>query len=250
MLKHLFFLFLIALSLFANAQKIRNSHNKSITYIPIDLDDAIHCLNTIFSDSLKLQAKSIIESDFTSRLHLNFGMSLRNSWGLWAGSRLSAYFNTLGIYHPEDMSGIILRSYYRHNRGLEINLKGQIKESKDYWEKSQQETLIKKHADLAVFQVGDTVRFLFSHGYASKKQERLDFEDNCQAIGIVTGINKVDFLIKLRLLESCDKKGIIYYDNENARILKNGRWKDARHVVNYMKTGEELWMDYSDWEPK
>lgn len=148
------------------------------------------------------------------------------------------------------MSGIILKSYYRHNRGLEINLKGQIKESKDYWEKLEQDVLRKKHAGLAVFMTGDTVKFLFSHGYASKRQEKLDFESNCQAIGIVTGINSVDFLIKLRLLESCDKKGIIYYDNENARIVKNGRWRNARHIVKYMKAGEELWMDYSDWEPK
>jgi hypothetical protein len=58
---------------------------------------------------------------------------MRNNWGLWRGSRLSKYFNSLGIFHPDDMSGIILTGYCRQLNGLDIRLSDQIKQYQKYW---------------------------------------------------------------------------------------------------------------------
>jgi len=56
-------------------------------------------------------------------------------WQLWGGSRLSKFFNDRGIYHPDDMSGIILDSYHRYLTGKDIKLDEQIKFYQDYWKK-------------------------------------------------------------------------------------------------------------------
>lgn len=44
--------------------------------------------------------------------HLGMGMWMRNNWGLWSGSRLSAYMKQRGFRDPDSMSGEILRYYY------------------------------------------------------------------------------------------------------------------------------------------
>jgi hypothetical protein len=69
--------------------------------------------------------------------HFGLGMWIRNNWGLWGGSRLSQYFNRLGIHHPDDMSGIILDSYWRKIHGKPIDLDGQVRCHRDFWEKAK-----------------------------------------------------------------------------------------------------------------
>lgn len=102
-------------------------------YIPKDLEDCFKQIDSFWSDSTKNEIKLQSEDDFTADAHFGFGMWMRNNWRLWGGSRLSKYFNEKGIYHPDDMSGIILDSYHRHLTGKEINLQQQINYYKAYW---------------------------------------------------------------------------------------------------------------------
>jgi hypothetical protein len=60
-------------------------------------------------------------------------MWIRNNWGLWKGSRLSEYFNNIGIYHPDDMSGIILDTFWCHLNGKRQRLKERIYYYQEYW---------------------------------------------------------------------------------------------------------------------
>jgi hypothetical protein len=106
-------------------------------YIPKDLNDCFTQIDGFWNDSLKNQVKLWTEDEFCGNAHFGFGMWMRNNWGLWSGSRLKVYFNDTGIYHPDDMSGIILTSYHRYLTGKKVDLKKQLKQSKAYWEKSQ-----------------------------------------------------------------------------------------------------------------
>jgi hypothetical protein len=106
-------------------------------YIPKDLDDCFKQIDGFWSDSTKMEVKQWSENEFTGKAHMGFGMWMRNNWQLWGGSRLSKYFNDMGVYHPDDMSGIILDSYHRYLNGTDIKLEEQIKFYKDYWEKSK-----------------------------------------------------------------------------------------------------------------
>jgi hypothetical protein len=103
-------------------------------YIPKDLDDAIIQLDKLIGDSIfKAKFKAYNEEEISGMYHFTLGLWIRNNWQLWNGSRLSKYFNEKGIYHPDDMSGIILDSYHRYLTGQEINLQQQIDYYNAYW---------------------------------------------------------------------------------------------------------------------
>lgn len=102
---------------------------------PRTLDDCIAQLDRTIPDSTKAKISLMTEDEFLASSHFSLGLSIRNNWGLWKGSRLSRFFNEKGIYHPDDMSGIIICSYYRHLTKQDIKLEEQIKSYQDYWKK-------------------------------------------------------------------------------------------------------------------
>ena len=104
-------------------------------YIPKNLEECFTQIDNFWDDSTKLQVKDWTEDEFIAKTHFGFGMWMRNNWQLWGGSRLSNYFNEMGIYHPDDMSGIIINSYHRYLTGKEIKLEEQIEVYQGYWEK-------------------------------------------------------------------------------------------------------------------
>lgn len=108
-------------------------------YIPKDLDDSFKQLDSILPNKTVKLIDTLQNETGMNQYHHGLGTWLRNNWALWAGSRLSLYFNDLGIFHPDDMSGIILDSYYRYRHKLPINLDEQIKYYQDYWKKVKKE---------------------------------------------------------------------------------------------------------------
>lgn len=107
-------------------------------YIPQDLDDSFAELKKILPKEVVEKMKTGPEKDMVS-YHHGLGTSLRNNWGLWQGSRLSKWFNDKGIKHPDDMSGIILDSFWRHLNEKPLKLDEQIKGYQDYWKKIEEE---------------------------------------------------------------------------------------------------------------
>lgn len=112
-------------------------------YIPIDLADCLNILDSDFDDSTKKEIKQWTEEEFSARSFRFLGMQIRNGWQLWGGSRLTKYFNGLGVFNAETISGIILISYHRHLTGKSINLAEQIKEAQEYmklWDEPEKQT--------------------------------------------------------------------------------------------------------------
>lgn len=105
-------------------------------YIPENLDDCFEELKKIFPSEDLEEFKNYKEEDVIMEHHY-LGRWLRNNWGLWAGSRLSKWFNDKGIHHADDMSGIILDSFWRHLHDKPIKLEEQIKHYQDYWKKKE-----------------------------------------------------------------------------------------------------------------
>ena len=94
-------------------------------YIPKDLDDCFAELKKMLSKEEVEKMKNGREDDM-SLYHHGLGTWLRNNWGLWSGSRLSKWFNEKGIRHPNNMSGIILVSFWRHLDNKPIKLDEQV----------------------------------------------------------------------------------------------------------------------------
>jgi hypothetical protein len=220
-------------------------------YIPKDLEDCFVQINSFWNDSTKIQVKNWEEKEFAGKVHLGFGMWMRNNWRLWGGSRLSKYFNDLGIHHPDDMSAIILDSYHRNLNNKEIKLQEQIKYYQDYWGNSNKAELKRKQKEFSEYNIGDTLEFNYNKGYISKVQEEKYDDDICIAKGILTERNEKDFLIKVKIIETCDKKGIIYFDNDGHRIYdpKTKRWSNPpKRIIKKVKKNKEQWFEYKDWE--
>jgi hypothetical protein len=219
-------------------------------YIPRDLDDCIKRLNILLSDSSKANAKRMTEKQFTGSAHLALGMWMRNNWQLWGGSRLSAYFNKMEIYHPDDMSGIILDTYHRYLNNEDFRLDEQIATYHAYWTKAKADELVEKQQEFDEFKVGDTVKFKYQYGYISQVQERKDDDEVCIAKGVVEEKDSKCFFIKVRVVESYDKKGIVIYDSENVKVYDNkvGRLvTPVKRVRKYIKAGKSYWSNYNDW---
>lgn len=102
--------------------------------IPSNLEECFQELHKKSFDMDLEEIKSLPEEEMI-RLHHTLGRWIRNNWGLWIGSPLKDYFISLGLSHPDDMSGVILTSFYRHLKGLPLDVEGQIKEYLEYWKK-------------------------------------------------------------------------------------------------------------------
>lgn len=104
--------------------------------IPKNLDDALLELDKMLTDELKSEIKQGTEKD-VSKYHHNLGRWIRNRW---LKSDLSAWFQTQKICHPDDMSGIILKSYYRHLNSKPLKIQEQIDYYIQFWEKRKNST--------------------------------------------------------------------------------------------------------------
>lgn len=102
----------------------------------VDLDTCIKWVNDIHSE--QSEYIDIIHRDedtFLGRVHHGLGQWIRNNLGLWTkDSPAGKWFNKNGIYHPDDMSSIILLSAYRTYHNQDIKLDEQIKHYRDFWE--------------------------------------------------------------------------------------------------------------------
>lgn len=103
------------------------------TTIPKDLDEALSLLHDLNDPAEIADWAAQSEADATNGLHFSTGMSLRNEWGLWQNSVLAQWFKSKGIHHADDMSSIVLTSFYRLMNGYDIDLDGQIKHYQDFW---------------------------------------------------------------------------------------------------------------------
>jgi hypothetical protein len=96
------------------------------------LDKALWALIYSSSSDMIGDWKNCAEEEMF-QYHHGFGTWIRNEFGLWADGKLVKYFNSIGIYHADDMSGIILTSLHRSLHCRDIKLQDQVKYYRDFW---------------------------------------------------------------------------------------------------------------------
>ncbi len=115
-----------------------NSHTGY--YIPVDLEDCFLEMDKMLSEEFIEKIRTGDEEDLYV-YHMSFGLWIRNNWGLWAESLLKDFFNSYEIFHPDDMSSIIITSYYRNLNDLPIDLSEQVEYYKEYWKNIDDEEI-------------------------------------------------------------------------------------------------------------
>lgn len=98
---------------------------------PVNLDEMI----TFLKKEIDEQTIEKIKNEDACAFHHSIGRAIRNKFSLWGDSKLKDWFNGIGIFHPDDMSGIILESLKRDLKGEPIDLDRQVKRYQAYWEK-------------------------------------------------------------------------------------------------------------------
>jgi len=116
-------------------------------HVPNTLDEAIEILTEYFKDHIS-EIRNMSESEFSGSVHMGAGMGIRNAWNLWwydghpydgdggwpeEKPKLTEYFNSIGIYHGDDLSGIIMSSFYRSVAGKNRDLEGQLEIYSKHW---------------------------------------------------------------------------------------------------------------------
>jgi hypothetical protein len=101
---------------------------------PSTLEECFSSLKEMLSEE-DLRALPQMTKNELSRLHHGLGRWIRNNWDLWQGGPLAEYFKTLGLHHPDDMSGLIIESFWHHLRNEPLDIVAQIKGYQDYWHK-------------------------------------------------------------------------------------------------------------------
>lgn len=93
---------------------------------PKNLTECIQMLDKNLKKQDKEYIKTLTEDEFFMESHFTIGMGIRNEWIRCGNPELVKFFSDEGIKHPDDMSAMILTSYYRHLLGKEIDFEGQI----------------------------------------------------------------------------------------------------------------------------
>ena len=120
-----------------NATKDKDSPTG--VYIPTDLEDCFKELKKMLPAELVSKMKSGTEKNMI-KYHFGLGTWMRNNWGLWSGSRLRDYFKKLGLSHPDDMSSVVLNSFWRHLNNKPLKVDEQVKYYQEYWKKIKEKS--------------------------------------------------------------------------------------------------------------
>ena len=88
---------------------------------PKNLVEAVRYLEKTWSDTDKESLKNLSEDEAEYSMHFSTGLSIRNEW-LYneKDTSLVDYFHSIGVFHPDEMSSIILSSLHRVLNGKKV----------------------------------------------------------------------------------------------------------------------------------
>ena len=66
------------------------------------------------TECIQMLDKTLTEDEFFMESHFTIGMGIRNEWIRSGNPELVKFFLDQGVKHPDDMSAMILTSYYRY----------------------------------------------------------------------------------------------------------------------------------------
>lgn len=220
-------------------------------YIPSSIEESIDYFKCKWTAEELTAYKEDREELVVSELLFDTGLSITNRWKLWSEDTILAqYFIKMGIVEPIDMSKIILTSLHRNLNELPLEIKSQIKNI----EENKQELLRKEKEELLKefnkYQVGDTLKFTFPFSFVSQKQEKKYTRNKCTPYAVILDRSFENRQVKIRLLESCDNKGI-FLEDQNTLDSRRSTLKISKKQPHIrMKKDEVRWTPYAIWIPK
>jgi hypothetical protein len=125
-----------------------------IDYTPETLEECYAYLDKFLQD--KEVFKNVDDEAVSGIGHHTLGRWLRNQWHLWWSEKfaeesieekdslypqtkpaLKTFFENLGITHPDDMTGIVIRSYHRYLNGRPVELEKQVEQTITFYKENK-----------------------------------------------------------------------------------------------------------------
>jgi uncharacterized protein DUF6794 len=104
------------------------------------MEEAFAVLDTTLSQAAREQFRNMPVDKAVTHAHMGLGMYIRNEWFRRGRSSLPTKLHSLGARHIDDMSAMVLTSYWRYLNGKPIELERQGACYKRWW--TEQERLI------------------------------------------------------------------------------------------------------------
>lgn len=107
------------------------------------IQDLNECFGWLQNNVIDYKIFAVLEENKAIAMaHFILGKHIRNQFELWKycekpiekRNPIVKWFNKIGIYHPDDMSSIILTSWHRELNGKKLEIKGQVKKYREHWE--------------------------------------------------------------------------------------------------------------------
>lgn len=92
-------------------------------YIPQDLGEVFVQLNKLSEPDDRANFRMLSERDAATKPFFGLGRWMSHNWGFYGGSRLTAYLNQMGLFHPDDMTRFLLIMYHRHLNKTQLDPK-------------------------------------------------------------------------------------------------------------------------------
>ena len=110
--------------------------------VPNTLEEAFVVLDQKLTSEAREQFRRTLEEEAVTSAHMSLGMYIRNQWFRAGGSRLPGLLQDVGARHMDDMSSIVLTSYWRHLNGKPLQLAQQGECYRRWWQ--EQERLVRE----------------------------------------------------------------------------------------------------------
>lgn len=128
---------LLSLSVVSAKEDGTPSQSQDQPKIPTTLAEAHAELERMLPSKELAEIDAMASEDDMSLYHMGLGMGIRNSWGLWAGGPLAKHMQELGFTHPDDMSGVILETFWCKRHGKDFRLKERAAGYREFAETQQ-----------------------------------------------------------------------------------------------------------------
>lgn len=99
---------------------------------PTSLNAAVDCLNKHLPDEAKTR---LLDRPFDNLVeeHFGLGMWIRNNWALWGDGPLAEDMRMQGFRHPDDISTVILNSFWLDHHGCPRQIGAQARYYHAWW---------------------------------------------------------------------------------------------------------------------
>jgi hypothetical protein len=149
--------------------------------VPSSLDESLNYLGKNWTESAKNSFKNKPENEAVTELHMTIGMWIRNNWIRHGNESLVKEFNKIGIYHPDDISSIILTSLHRKLNHKDLNVDKQAQHYIDYWKPIKENN--EKSKAMAVenykkYKVGDKINIYYPVYTQDGESTAVIYEEN------------------------------------------------------------------------